>query len=146
MEDPVTDWRARWGEPRPRTLPELMLTVLDAAAEDAADVENEWPGRSARHEVALAAGHDLYDALRELLEAMPKADEQLPASGIGALIDWAGRVELGRRENAVRLALHHGVGLRIDVYGYDTRYSLDPNVPAGEIHEHVHDDGDMAGA
>lgn len=66
------DWRDRLSDPpKPRTLPELVLLALDMAEEDARAVMGEWDG-SARSDFEILAGYDLYDTIRELLEAMPK--------------------------------------------------------------------------
>lgn len=65
--EPRGDWRNRLSDPpRPRTLPELMLLVLDVAEEDARAVLEEHNG-SARNDFEALTGYDLYDQLRDLL-------------------------------------------------------------------------------
>lgn len=64
-------WRAHLSDPPvPHTLVDLMLLVLDIAAEDAATVYLEANQGSARSEAAEAIGYDVYDAARVVLEAM----------------------------------------------------------------------------
>lgn len=61
--------RDHLGEPRGRTLPELMLVVLDAATADSETLRASGMV-PARDVLADATGSDLYPALREVLEAI----------------------------------------------------------------------------
>jgi hypothetical protein len=63
--------RAELGKPRARTLPEMMLAVLNAAERDADLVEASGQ-RSARQQLHdVAGGYTVYDSLRNLLEQFP---------------------------------------------------------------------------
>lgn len=67
LDDARGDWRERLSvPPEPRTLPELVQLALDLAAEDA----HELAG-GARAAFEQAAGYDLYDAIRGVLNAFP---------------------------------------------------------------------------
>lgn len=70
----MSDWRTRLSDPpKPHTLPELMMMVLDMASEDAATAEADYSPSaeylSARAEFKARVGYDLYDELRSLLRS-----------------------------------------------------------------------------
>lgn len=61
--------REHLGPERPRTFPEILLLVLDAAEEDARMLDYDGRG-SAREIIAEATGQDIYGLVRTILETM----------------------------------------------------------------------------
>lgn len=77
------EWREILGPARQRTLPEMVLTALDAAALDAEIIE-DWDiiRPSNRATLAEAVGYDVYDALRGILDAiLPDHDNTTDLGG-----------------------------------------------------------------
>lgn len=61
--------REHLGPERPRTFPEILLLVLDAAEEDATMLDYEGRG-TARDVLAEATGQDIYGLVRTILETL----------------------------------------------------------------------------
>lgn len=68
----MTDWRTHLSDPpKPHSLRDLVLLILDMAEADADALGTQEPGMSARHEFEVRVGYDIYDFTREIMEAFP---------------------------------------------------------------------------
>lgn len=80
------EWRELLGPERPRTLPEILLHILDAADEDADEVDAAGD-RSARAILNEVAGENLHKSARDILTRLHVAQQSTAALEPPRIID-----------------------------------------------------------